>query len=72
MNTLTSVGLIIRVVGEVMLGISVLRVHSRVMHDHKLDKRVFAEFARERLLGVAAVLFIILGAALELLAVWHG
>ena len=42
-----------------MVAFTALRVHHRVLTDHKLDKSVFLELHHEQIIGVLGVVFII-------------
>ena len=52
-------GLTLTTIGEILIGLTVLRVHHRILEEHKLDKRVFAGIKREQwggLLGIALII----------------
>jgi len=49
------------VLGEVLIGISVLLVHRRMMRDHRIDKKVVGDIRKEQLVGVLGITFIIVG-----------
>jgi hypothetical protein len=66
MLTLELFGATVQMIGEVMVALTVITVHRRVMHDKKLDKAVIKEMRQEQWLGVIGVLCIILGFVLQL------
>ena len=49
------------VLGEVLIGISVLLVHRRMMQDHRIDKKVIRDIRKEQLVGILGIAFIIVG-----------
>lgn len=59
-------GLTIGMVGKIVLGIAVVRVHMIMLREHKLDTAVFNSIKRERLITILGVLLIILGYVLEI------
>ncbi|PJA45980.1 hypothetical protein CO174_01175 [Candidatus Uhrbacteria bacterium CG_4_9_14_3_um_filter_50_9] len=61
-----STGFIIHLIGELLIALTVLRVHRQVVQGHTFDKKVINEMKLEQRLGAAGVLFILVGAALEL------
>lgn len=66
MFTLDLLGATIQMIGEVMVALTVIVVHRRVMHDKKVDKGVLQEMKQEQWLGVLGVLCIIFGFILQL------
>ncbi len=62
----TTIGFILHTFGELLIAFTVLKVHHRVLHDHKIDKKVFQDMRLEQIMGVVGVIMIIIGAALEL------
>lgn len=53
--------------GEVLVGFAVVRVHWRVMKEHKIDRAVLQTMKRERVWAIAGILFIIVGFVVELI-----
>jgi len=51
----------LEVVGELLIGLTVLRVHHRVLHEHKIDQYVFKSMKREQFFGVIGLMLIIVG-----------
>ena len=47
------------VVGVVLIGLAALRVHHRVLHEHKIDQEVFHVMRLEQGLGVLGILLIV-------------
>lgn len=56
------------VVGTVLIGWAALRVHHRVLHEHKIDREVFRVMRFEQGLGVMGILLIIAGYFWRMLA----
>jgi len=53
------------VLGKVLLGVAVIRVHSHIMKEHRIDDDVINAIKRERYISIIAILFIIIGYLLE-------
>ncbi len=66
MFTLELLGATIQMIGEVMVAMTVITVHRRVMHDKKVDKAVLKEMSKEQWLGIFGVLCIVGGYILQL------
>ncbi len=52
--------------GTVMIAFAALRVHHRVLHEHKIDKFVFKEMKLERKIGITGVIFTAIGFFMEI------
>ena len=63
------IGVTFDVIGKILIGITVLLVHKRVMKEHRIDKYVLREMKREQLLGWLGILFIIIGYIFNLVSV---
>lgn len=61
-------GLTIGLAGKVLLGVSVVMVHGKVAHEHRIDRAVIREMRRERNIALLAILLIFVGYLLELSA----
>jgi len=59
-------GITLGMIGTVLLGIAVIRVHWHVSHEHKIDRDVIRAIKNERIVSIVAILFIIAGYILEL------
>ena len=59
-------GLTISVVGKVFLAIGVLRFHSEIVHEHRIDAKVIRTFHTERWLTILGVMLIVVGYAMEI------
>jgi hypothetical protein len=59
-------GLTIRVLGELLIIYSVIRVHIRIVQEHKLDKKVYRSIGKEKTMAVIGIIFIIFGYFLEI------
>jgi len=53
------------VIGSVLIGWAALRVHHRVLNEHKIDKKVVMTMRIEQKLGVLGILLVILGYILK-------
>lgn len=47
--------------GTIFIAFAALRVHHRVLYEHKIDDKVFKEMRRERKVGITGMVFILLG-----------
>lgn len=56
------------VLGKILLGITVLLVHRRVIREHRIDRPVLLEMKREQFLGLLGIIFIVIAYFLELYA----
>jgi len=52
--------------GTLMIAFAALRVHHRVLHDHKIDGPVFKDLQREMTVGMLGVLLTVIGYMIEL------
>ena len=52
--------------GKVLLGITVIRVHSRIVKEHHIDEAVLKEMRSEKLLAVAGIMLIVIGYLFEI------
>ncbi len=59
-------GTTIKTIGELLVAYTVLRVHHRVMHEHKIDKAVLLIMKREQTYALFGVVCIIIGYVLEI------
>lgn len=62
-------GTTIQTLGEVMIALTVLSVHFRMWQEHRIDSAVFQEMKKERIVGILAVAFIIIGYLLQLTSI---
>jgi hypothetical protein len=58
-------GLTLRTIGEIIIGFSIIRVHIRIMQEHKLDKRVYRSIQKEKFWGLIGIILILIGYFLE-------
>lgn len=54
------------VVGKILLGISVLLVHRRMLKERKIDEQVLKEMKNEQMLAALGIFFIVFGYILHL------
>lgn len=59
-------GLTLGMIGKVLLGVTVIMVHSKITHEKRIDGLVLMEMKRERTVALFALLLIITGYFLEL------
>lgn len=59
-------GLTLGVAGKIMLGLAVVLVHGKIVHEHRIDKVVLHEMKRERNIAVVGILLMIIGYLLEI------
>jgi len=52
-------------IGTVFIAFAALRVHHRVLNEHKIDEQVFSEMKRERKIGIMGVFLVIAGYSLH-------
>ena len=51
--------------GTLLIAFAALRVHHRVLNEHKIDRRVFKVMRREQLTGIAGAILIVVGFLIE-------
>lgn len=56
----------LEVVGSVLIGWAALRVHDRVLHEHKIDKKVVTTMRVEQKLGILGIVMVIAGFLLSM------
>lgn len=66
MPLLLVAGLTISTLGKVILGITVIRVHTRISQEHAVDDAVIDEINKERLLSILGIVAIIVGYIMEI------
>jgi len=60
-------GITFGAVGKIILGLTVVSVHWKIVKEHKIDKKVIDEMRKERNLAFVAILLITLGYLLEVM-----
>ena len=60
-------GLTLGIIGKVLLGVTVIAVHLKIVKEHKIDGVVLKEMRRERNLAIVGIIFMIVGYILEVL-----
>ena len=58
----------ITTLGHILIAFTVLKVHHRVLREHKIDRKVFLEMRREQIVGLVGLFLIILGYLMRLLS----
>ena len=61
-------GLTFGVIGKVILGVTVMMVHWKIVKEHKIDRKVLKQMRRERNLALLGIFFIVVGYYLELVS----
>lgn len=64
-----SIGYTLQTLGEVLVGLTVILVHHRVLHEHRIDRKVLRILQKEQVLGGLGVLMIITGYILHMMNV---
>jgi hypothetical protein len=64
--SLIVLGKILDTFGKLFIAYAALKVHHRVLRDHKIDKKVFTVMQREQIIGIIGFIFIIVGSMLEI------
>ena len=59
-------GLTVSVIGKVFLVVGVLRAHSEIVHEHRIDAKVLRTFRTERWLTITGLALIVIGYAMEI------
>lgn len=71
MDMLLFWGMTSGVVGKVLLGLTVMQVHWKIVKEHKIDNQVLSEMRRERNVALLAIIFILVGYIMELIALGY-
>ena len=58
-------GLTIGITGKVIIGITVIRIHSKIVKEHKIDVVVLKEMRKEKSLAILGIIFMVVGYILE-------
>jgi hypothetical protein len=59
-------GFTIDVIGKILIAYTAVMVHHRVWQEHKIDKKVFSEMKKEKVLAFIGIFLIIAGYFLQL------
>ena len=60
-------GITLGFIGKVLLGVTVMMVHSKITHEKRIDGIVLMEMRREQVVAGFAIVLMIIGYALELI-----
>ena len=60
-------GMTLSVVGKVMIAIAVIRAHTELANEHRVDAKVIRTFRTERNITIMGIMLIIIGYALEVI-----
>lgn len=58
---------ILELLGEILVVISVVRVHSKVLEDHKIDQEVLESIKGEKRYAIVGLVFIIIAFAIRII-----
>jgi len=56
-------------VGTLLIAFAALRVHHHFLNEHMVDDKVFNAMRRERVIGIAGVLFVVSGYIAQVITV---
>ncbi|MBD3281625.1 hypothetical protein GF391_02655 [Candidatus Uhrbacteria bacterium] len=62
------IGLTLQTLGEIFIAFTVLKVHQRVLREHRIDDNVFKVIKIEQMLGIFGIIFIVIGYVLLITA----
>ena len=57
----------IEVIGVLMVAFTAIRVHHRVLQEHEIDEKVYAEMKREQVVGVLGMGLIAIGFVMKVI-----
>ena len=66
MTLTTFIGFTLDIIGKILIGISVLMVHRRVMQEKKITSSIVRKMKQEQALVIIGLIFLILGYLLQL------
>ncbi len=58
-------GITFGVIGKVLLGVTVIKVHAKIVTEHKIDGIVLSEIRFEKYLAILGIIFMVIGYLLE-------
>ena len=58
-------GLTIGITGKIIIGITVIRIHSKIVQEHRIDIVVLKEMRKEKNLAILGIIFMVVGYILE-------
>tara|TARA_B100000900_G_C20256315_1_gene584110 strand:+ start:241 stop:465 length:225 start_codon:yes stop_codon:yes gene_type:complete len=61
-------GLTLGIIGKVLLGATVIMVHSKITHEKRIDGLVLMEMKREKRIALMGIVLMIIGYVLELVS----
>ncbi|MEX0933799.1 MAG: hypothetical protein WD003_00870 [Candidatus Paceibacterota bacterium] len=62
----SNMGLTLEVLGTLFIAYAALRVHHRVLREHKIDRKVFTTMKIEQFVGWSGVVLVVAGYLLEI------
>ena len=64
-------GITLATLGKVLLGITVMMVHSKMIKENGIDGKVLTEMKRERNVAILGIVLILAGYILEITAIYE-
>jgi len=64
---MSTLGFTIQTIGEVMIGITILYVHHKMLREKKFDKSVLTDIRIEQWTGLIGILMIIIGYLIQVI-----
>jgi hypothetical protein len=61
-----TIAIILKLIGELLIAIAILRVHAHVLKEHRLDKDVYKTIRGEKVFVIIGILFLITGTILQI------
>ncbi len=62
------IGYTLQTLGEIFIAFTVLKVHGRLLKEHRIDASVLRLIKLEQLIGIFGIIFIVLGYVLSITA----
>lgn len=66
LDTMLFWGLTLGIIGKVLLGATVIMVHSKITHEKRIDGLVLMEMKREKRIALLGIVLMLVGYLLEL------
>lgn len=60
------IGFTLDVLGKIILGLTVILTHHKIVEEHRIDKKVLFEMKREQIMGILGIVLILVGYLLQL------
>lgn len=63
---LSTFGFSLTTIGEILIGYTVIKVHSRITKEQKIDGQVISEMSKERKVALFGIALIIIGFTMQI------